>query len=208
MRQLVVPILIASVISGCVQQRSQVSQTYTSPYPAQATTKPLRDWVEVKDDQFEKLITFNGLEARHGEDSYGIAINVFMIRSWLGKATMKSTHQIYLTDYYDGSGWKFWSRASDENATTLEVRDISRDVGSCSRYGGCSHFETIGISVDDATLRTKQASGYKIKISSKSGNSKIIFVTPEQISAQIREIDARVTVQAPEKMQGVKKKKK
>ncbi|HYF33673.1 MAG TPA: hypothetical protein VD994_00170, partial [Prosthecobacter sp.] len=97
--------------------------------------------VIVKDDQFEKSVTFLGTSLSHGTPYLGVAdTNKYRIRSWLNKDTGAATHQIYVEHHYDGD-WVFWNSASDENAKTLEFLRISADVISCSGGNGCAHVE-------------------------------------------------------------------
>lgn len=184
-------------IYGCRHQAMPLAQPLPVVTPQydlsgngfnQPTTPPQ---VEIKDDQFEKNISFKGIVEKTNSNSASLTSELFL-RSWLNKDTWLIRHQVYWADSYYGSGWRFWFIARDENATNLELMDISKDVGHCSSYGGCSHYETIGIMVSDATLRAKRTTGLQIKVKARDGSEQVLSLSPAQIDAQLTAIASKL----------------
>lgn len=159
-------ILIMLAVSGCA----------TAPTQLQIKS--------VADDQFSQVATVTGAELY--VNPFGGTFRSWLIRSFIDKKTGNVTHQLYVDISYIGD-WQYYYMAADDTAKTLDVTRIASHVGDC--YGGCSLSETIGISLDDATLRTHQNSGYTLKISAKSGASLIIEISSEQIKLQLAAID-------------------
>jgi hypothetical protein len=84
---------------------------------------------------------------------------------------------------YSGS-WRFYQVASDDTATDLPVTEIDRQVGDCSNtLFGCDFYETVGVELPEAALRTHADTGYRIQVRAKSGNSQVLVVTKEQINS-------------------------
>lgn len=77
------------------------------------------------------------------------------LRAHVDKKTGAATFQVYQMINYDGD-WRFYQTVNYETPTGPKqdmLTIISRDVGSCSRYG-CSHTEHFAWSVDESLLRT------------------------------------------------------
>lgn len=141
----------------------------------------------VQDDQFGKNITISG--AMLYVNPLGGTSRSWLIRSWVDKSTHEVSHQLYVDISYVGD-WKYFQTAADDTARTLNVSRIDSHVGNCS--GGCSLSETVGIELDDATLRAKSKQGYAIKLSAHSGDALVLTVSPEQINLQLAEVDKRL----------------
>jgi hypothetical protein len=146
---------------------------------------PALQRVTVDSSQFEPHIRVTGIDVLYE----GREENSFSIRSWIDKATRRVTHQLYVVNYYGGSGWEFWQSARGQDARPLEFTRISQDVVSCSKYG-CSHSEHFGIGLSDALLRQHRTGGFAMKIYSKAGSTAVLQLTPDQIDVQLRAIAA------------------
>lgn len=158
--------------------------------------------VKISGSEFDKYITFKGIEEHHEPDIYAldvakieenttfvVAANTFFIRSWLNKNTGGVEHQIYLTDYHT-IDWNNWYSASDEKANELKLQDISHDV-DCTP---CKYTEIIGIDIPNNLMNENRNTGFRIKIRAKNGAEKIISVTPEQISTQLDAIASKIPI--------------
>jgi len=162
-----------------------VSSSSSGASPVQAAG------VEVKDDPYEKVVTFVGPKVLLGPQPYGVPVNAANLRSWVDRSTGVARHQLYVVDYYEGNGWKFWTRANGEGAETLEFVSIGRDVGTCSRYSGCGHYETFGASIPDKVLKEKAQTGYSVKFYAKNGLDAAVTIPANIIAQQLAAIDER-----------------
>ena len=154
--------------------------------------------VSIEDDRFSKTIVFKGESKRHLQGSGPSDSNVLFIRSWLEKETGRVTHQLYVNHTYHSDGWKFWSRASDENANDLRFVSIDRDVKVF--IGCCLYSEDFGISIAESILDKSKSTGLLIKIYAKSGDQKILNISAEQIASQLFAIEQKkisLSTQAP-----------
>jgi len=146
--------------------------------------------VEVDTDQFERGITLLGPE--QVVDPYGETPCSWRLRSWVDKNSHAVADQLYVEITYAGHVRRY-ETAMDDNADDLSVTGISRtSTGSCRSARGCVHTEIIGVALNDATLRARQAGGYRIKVKAKSGDSLILPISPTQIGLQIAAIDRYV----------------
>jgi len=176
---------VALSLLACAPQ-TQYSPTYN--YQPQSGPR-ISSSVVVQDTQFDKDITFIGIEDTHGPALMNIAPNTYKIRSWVNKETRAVTHQLYVTHYYDGN-WIFWNSASDQDAKSLQFSSISREVISCR--GGCTYSEVFGAMISDRDLRQRKDSGYSVRFRARAGADKVIFISQRQISAQLIEVDAAI----------------
>lgn len=133
--------------------------------------------ISVKRDDFEKSSRFSGPNA-----SIKPFDNVF-IRAWKFDGSNALKYQIYVQDYYEG-GWRFYSIAFDSNGVMLKTIVISRDVGSCTKYG-CSYNEHIGIDVSESYLKENTRNGINFKLSGKSGEE-FFFIPGAYIEAFLK----------------------
>lgn len=168
--------LICSTVAACASQ-------------AQSHYSPPSHTVSVKDDQFEKSITLVGFPEQHEARYLGVdGTNRFFLRSWINKQTGAVQHQIYVSHTFNG-GWIYWNSARDQDADALEFVSISRDVVDCS--GGCTETEIFGLTVLDAKLKKFAATGYSVKVSSRTGREKILNITSEQIQKQLAAVETK-----------------
>lgn len=143
-----------------------------------------RMFVQVAPDRFAGMVAFNGIEKTFPGDRF----NRFELRSWIAKDG-GLTHQLYVSDYYEGS-WRFYDQAAGEDARTLEFTEISRDVIACGELTGCSMSEIFGADLPDSLLRAHTAGGYAVKFYAKSGDTLVVHLAPEQITKQLAAIDS------------------
>lgn len=122
-------------------------------------------------DDFKKISNYKG-----PEESWGNCDSIFL-RAWKSDTDKEATYQIYVMDYYSGE-WRFYSHAFDDDGNALDFTSISRDVGSCSRYGGCSHYEHLGINVSRKYLENRKDKGIKFKISGNAGEEVCALHSP------------------------------
>jgi hypothetical protein len=152
-----------------IKTQEEVPPIRVTPLPTKpdAPQVDLRSTIQVKYDEFKKLTKYEGSNVASGSD-------VVFLRAW--KPDKSSIiFQIYVMDYYDGE-WRFYHSAWDSDGTSLDTTQISRDVGSCSRYSGCSHYEHMGINVTRDYLEKHRRSGIRFKLSGKAGEE--IFSIP------------------------------
>jgi hypothetical protein len=154
-------------IARKVQEESPPSQTPTPIVKAEPPPVDLRSTIKVSYDEFKKLTKYEGSNVATGSD-------VVFLRAWRpDKSPM--IIQIYVMDYYHDE-WRFYHSAWDSDGVKLYTTQISRDVGSCSRYSGCSHYEHLGLNVTREYLEKHRRTGVRFKLSGKTGEE--VFSIP------------------------------
>lgn len=121
-------------------------------------------------DEFRKVTQYRGT------DVHANTMDTLFIRAWRPDG-QPVKYQIYVADYYNGD-WRFYTSAYDLDGKNHNVTLISRDVGSCSRYGGCSKTETVGINVQRADLEKYRNSGLSFKLIGRAGEQ--VFYLPRE----------------------------
>lgn len=106
------------------------------------------------------------------------------MRTIMDRATRTPLHQVYIDLFYGGSGWQFFSIATNSSRVPLKVVSIARDVESCGPYG-CTYDETFAVEVREADLRNAGNEGYRIQVRAKGGAVEMFTVTPAQIRFQL-----------------------
>ncbi|MGH6794109.1 MAG: PDZ domain-containing protein [Methylocella sp.] len=142
----------------------------------------------VESDEFSPLMTIHGIV--ESENPLAGRSKTWNLRSFVGKFDGATTHQLYVgLNYFSSTRRHTFSWASDDTAMPLTVTPIASLADhSCSRKlfsYGCYYSEDIGIEVTTAALRAHAATGYRIKISAKSGDSFVLVISPNQIAAQL-----------------------
>lgn len=176
-------LLIAFVIfiSGCVN---------TAHYkPPKSTPTVQEEKVEIQDSEFDKNITFTGIT-----DYSVVGLGYSLIRSWLNKDTGNVYHQLYITQSYRAETWRNWIQAYADDTSNLEVESINSNIEWCHPKE-CYYKETIGIDISSINLQDKINTGFRIKVSAKSGVSMIIQVTPKQIKLQLEAIASKKSLE-------------
>ena len=105
--------VLALMAAGCVTPPAYYPSTTTAipastPEPSPIESPAKIRYVQVKDDQFEKSITFQGIAEEQTLSSSNSIPDIWFIRSWLNKDTGDVRHQIYWANTYRGTGWRFW----------------------------------------------------------------------------------------------------
>ncbi len=149
-----------------------------------ACAPPVPPHVTISDDQFSKAVEIFGWG--NYENPYGGIDRTWRIRSWVDKQTQQVTHQIYVELNYQRE-YQYFRQAADDTARSLPVLQIDR-ASDCPRYQ-CTHYETIGIAIDDATLRARADKGFLLKISARRGSELILPISPTQIALQLAAVD-------------------
>jgi len=149
---------------------------------------PPRTTVNVIADKFSKSVTLEGIPRLNPNNG-----NLFwMLRSEVDPQGHFALHQIYVEWTYAGpsSGRYF---AADDTARPLAVRNIRREY--CP-FNKCDRTDTLGIGIDEATLRARASTGFQVKLSAQDGTAGILDITPEMINAQLA-AEARVRGEGP-----------
>ena len=149
-----------------------------------STTSELPNIQYIKSDKFTPDITIAG--APIFVNPFGGVARVWFIISVINKNSGKVSHQIFVNVSYLGS-WAFYESAADDTAQSLEVRSVDTSVNSCD-LGICSLQETLGIPIDDTTLRQQAETGYDIKLSARYAEPLFIKITPSQIKLQLESV--------------------
>ena len=146
--------------------------------------------VTVKDDEFGNVVRFVGASG---------TVNPFMgtkaeyhLVSFVGKTEPYAVeHRVEATFYYEHDvPTQQFVLAADDRAQELPLARLF--FGSCGFKPYCLKQETVGIAVADGMLRQRALSGYRIKVSSRSGDQKILELTPAMLIQQLNTVDARL----------------
>lgn len=146
----------------------------------------------VGSDEFSPYMKINGA-IETGNPVGGIR-KLWRLRSFVSKASGATTHQLVVSVYYASSlRKKHFDEASDETATPLTVKPIwgEPEIGCSGKLFayGCSYSEEIGIDVTIDALRAHATTGYRIKITAKSGDSFILAISQSQIAVQLEAME-------------------
>ena len=150
--------------------------------------------VTVQDDRFSKEVVVFGWGNYVNNNPWGGIFRDWRLRSFIDKQTHAVSHQIYVDIHYDDE-YQYFNSAADDTARDLAVFAIDRS-SQCPRVT-CTHYETVGIAIDDATLRARAAQGIQVKLSARRGAAVILTVSPEQIGVQLAAIDGIIRPPAP-----------
>jgi hypothetical protein len=149
----------AFLLTACVTTRPTINLN---------DPQAMRGAIEIKRDEFKKITNFTGPNATAG---YG---DLAIIHAWKYDTTGDMDYQIYIRDLYDQGTWRNYFTAFDSNGKQLKIRQISRDVLSCSR-SYCSFWEHIGIDVTREYLEQHRNSGIRLKLSGQVGEEIFYF---------------------------------
>jgi S1-C subfamily serine protease len=143
---------------------------------------PPRTTVSVIGDKFSSDVTLEGVplhDPTNGVDLF------WMLRSFVNPHTHTASHQIYVEWTYTGQSSGRY-RAADDTARPLSVENLYKE--SC-RFNKCPRTDTVGIAIDEATLRRRAATGFQVKLTGQDGYSGILDITSQMISAQLQAED-------------------
>ena len=152
--------------------------------------------VTIKADEFSPAIRIDGpagqFHAFSGTDW------TWRLRSWVDKPTRQVTHQLYVFTIVYGD-YQYFQLAADDTAQSLPVTVIDRSIDRSAdcRHLDCEHYETFGIAVDDAMLRTRAETGYRVKVTGRRGEELILPLSPTQIRLQLAAVDRLILSPAP-----------
>ena len=151
-----------------------------------------RPAVTIEDDEFSREVKILGMAEE--VSPFASTFRKWRLRSWVDKQTHEIVHQLYVFTVIDGE-YQYFRSAADDTARSLPVTVIDRSA-DCPRYN-CTHYETIGVVIDDATLRARAAGGIRIKISAQRGEELILPLSPTQIGLQLAAVDRLILPPVP-----------
>lgn len=165
--------LIAATIAmaGCVSMPQAKRPADATEYAAAVT---------VERDNFKKHTRYVSFNDGRGFDT------LFLRAYKYDDPKMPSLYQIYVADYYDGD-WRFYNTAYDSNGKRMDFVQISRDVGACGRYSGCSKTEHLALTVDRAYLESGANTGIQFQVSGKAG-SEVFNLTGPAIAGFLKAV--------------------
>lgn len=150
---------LAVLLTGCLA---------TTPKLNLNDSQAIASAISVRTDSFKKQVNFSGPNVAKDET------DDLHIRAWKFEKTGDISYQIYIADYYYGD-WRFYDAAYDSNGDRFDTTKISREVGSCNKYG-CSHVEHLGLNVSKQYLEKNASTGISFKVSGKAGEQ--VFYIP------------------------------
>ena len=142
-----------------------------------------------------KAIASNGIEISfEGEDGFSPARTVAapFIRTSDGgyvfayRKPVNGDAPYYLIQglvSYNGE-WRFFDRAYYQGGVPARFDSLDRDVGHCSRYGGCSHSESYQVAISSVELAQHTRDGnLAVKIDAKGAEGFVIVIPKAYIDA-------------------------
>jgi hypothetical protein len=164
------------------------------------TPEHFRDTTTLKDDDLSVSATIDtsqGFQEKHG--LLRVVWDDNFLRGFIDKKTGKLTAQVYQRMFYAGP-WRFYERADYETPdgpVSEPLTIISRDVASCTTYGGCSEIEQFGFTVPEALLRTYAArytpggrAGWRFKYEAKNAEDWHSGLMSSEIKGFLMAVDA------------------
>lgn len=146
-----------------------------------AACAPPRTTVNVIGDKFSKEVTLVGIPLYDPDNGHLL----WMLRSFVNPQTHAASHQIYIEWTYAGpSSGRYW--AADDTAQDLPVSMLFKE--SCP-FNKCDRTDTIGIGLNEATLRARVATGFQVKLSAQDGTAAILTINSQMITAQLQAED-------------------
>jgi hypothetical protein len=140
---------------------------------------------DIEDDQFSDAVTINGAQGQV-VSPFGDEIDIWFIRSFVNKKDSSVEHQLYFDSMYQPPMSHYFT-AADDTAQTLPLTKINSSRDCNPRP--CTDEEVVGVTLDDAMLRSRVATGYKVKISARDGAYMVIDLTPGMIKVQLDAIN-------------------
>lgn len=170
-------------------QPGKAVSTDTKPNSVQGVggkIKIISQPAEIIDDEFKKNLTIHGLSVLDETSTYYSLSFRYFLRSFVLKADSTRSHQLYVVARYTGD-WLFWRNARSEATDEMKFLQIDQDSSCYSSV--CIHTEDFAIPLDERMLVAKAASGMKIKLYSKRGESAVITILPRQIEEQLKTVE-------------------
>jgi len=143
----------------------------------------------VNSDEFSKNYEIIGMPQSETPDVHVVRIQAtykWALRSWVDKTTHNAHHAIYFYIHYSGAHRRNFFLANNENAEEMEIVPIEKAGHGCASK--CDIIEALDVTIDEKMLRTHANSGFRIKISSRSGDEIIIPITPVMIQLQLEAV--------------------
>lgn len=136
--------------------------------PAAGARPSWQSFVRVTTSEFDSSVKLESPELSEGT-FYNVPARAWSLRTLIDKKTKATTHYLIFDDRYNGE-WRFWSSATSDAAEDLRTIQVSRDVGSCSRYSGCSHYERMGVVIPDAMMERALKETVRIRLAGRGVN--------------------------------------
>lgn len=139
---------------------------------------PPEQKVQIVTDRFSKYISIMGISATGYP---GITTDaVWGLQSLVDPKTAAVQHFIITDLTYDGNSRGSYT-ASDDTARVLKVTVLFKD--SCA-FNRCARTDSLSISIDEATLRSRINTGLEVKVFPRSGDWIILRISPQMINEQ------------------------
>lgn len=165
---------IALVATGCA--------TNLASYSVADLAKAVRP----DTSDFDASVRYDGMTIIADTDAaLDLAYTFVRLRSFVSKSGGARRHQLYVRRTYTSAGWVFYATAADDRAQSHPVRVIDRAVASCGSLG-CEHTEHVAVDLDEAFLRDRAASGFRMRLAAANGSGAIVLDVPANyIQAQL-----------------------
>lgn len=140
--------------------------------------------IEVSENEFDKNITLASAKETFG-NYWGTPEKTWYLASLVNKSSGDRQYYLYFSNSYDGN-WRFWKYADTDDADTLKVLEINREVGSCVGSTGCGHYETVAVVLDEKILEKAASKGLKVRISGKNADPFVITLAEDKAKDQLQ----------------------
>ena len=169
-------IAVVSLHSGAIAQNQRTTVTASNGVE-----------VSIVSDSFAGRSEFTAPSVRVGD--FSTAVGNLLVAAI--KEGGQTRHFVTGFVIYGGSGWHFYERAIFRGGTEANFTAGGRDVGRCTRYGGCSHTEEFEIRITPEEIARHAEQGIlPIQLRGRSGNT-ILFEVPVSYFEAVREVASR-----------------
>jgi hypothetical protein len=130
--------------------------------------------IEIKDSSFDADITYTGPQA-FSETRRGLFVDNETVRlaAVKNKKTGTVNFAVYVRILYPFE-WRFYNSVSFRDGKQGEIRNVSRQVNSCTAGGGCIHTEEFVFLVGMDQLRSR--GNLEFRVNAKNGTENIISI--------------------------------
>jgi hypothetical protein len=141
--------------------------------------------VSVHTDEFTPNIQFDGPQARQTDWS---TLYDWHLLTLLGKKDNDATYALYFGVSFTAPKKDPFLYAYDEQAQSLPIVVFNSERGGCN-MGQCSWYVKSEVVLKEKYLHDHLNAGFRVKMTSRSGASYIVTVTPEMIRLQLEAVD-------------------
>jgi hypothetical protein len=157
---------------------------------ATAPSSEVSKAIEIKDSSFDSDITYTGPQA-FSETRRGLFVDNETVRlaAVKNKTTGAVNFAMYVRILYSFE-WRFYNSVSFRDGKQGEIKNVSRQVNSCTAGGGCIHTEEFVFLVGIEQLRSR--GNLEFRVNAKNGAENIISIPRTYIDGFLKGLPKNV----------------